>query len=383
VAIAYGFGQSGTPKTIIRAGAGVFYERFALPNIMTTVRQNGMNQLQLLVTDPSRACNPTNVAACTGGTSGNTTYLTAPSLRTPYALMFAVEADQQIVRGVTLSVNFRQTRGIHQFYSENLNAPQNGVYPVPPNGSAAPEVLYRFESGGIFNQSRLDFNINARIHRYLSLYGYTFLNFARSDTGGPSTFPSVPGDIGADYGRGLFDIRQRSYLGGSASLPFGLTWSFTLVGWSGSPYNVTLGSDLNKDSIYNDRPSFLPGENKASCRDAASFESPTSGSRYVPIPINYCTGPGSFVAYTRLVKNFGIGPMRGSHKSSGRGSDTGRRYNFSIGVQFQNLFNNADLSTPQGVLTSPQFGRSTQLAGNPFTASDSVRRIYLQSAFSF
>lgn len=383
IAIAYGLGRSKTPRTILRAGAGVFYQRFPLPNIMTTIRQNGINQTQFLITDPNLQCNPNNIAACSGNSSGNTTYLASRSLRTPYALMFAVAVDRQIVRGVTLSLNFRQTRGIHQFYSENINAPHNGIYPIPPTGSAVPTVAYRFESGGVFNQSRVDLNLNARINKYLSLYGYTFFNFARSDTSGPSTFPSVPGDIGADYGRGSFDIRQRSYLGGSASLPFGLTWSFTLVGWSGSPYNVTLGSDLNKDSIYNDRPSFLPGHSDANCRDSSSFGRPAAGSQYVPIPINYCTGPGAFVAYTRLVKNFGIGAAKGSGKATGRGSDSGRRYNLSVGVHFQNFFNNADLSTPQGVLTSPKFGRSTQLAGNPFTANDSLRRIYLQSAFSF
>jgi hypothetical protein len=383
LAVAYGLGKASSPKTVLRVGAGLFYQRFTLPNIMTTIRQNGVNQAQLLITDPSILCNPNNIAACSGGNSGNTTYLASQSLRTPYSMMFAAGVDQQIIRGLKLSLNFRQTRGLHQFYSENLNAPRGGVYPIPPLGSNAPAVNYRFESGAMFNQSRLDLNLDAKLGKYLSLYGYTLLNFARSDTAGPSTFPTVPGNIRADYGRGLFAIRQRSYLGGSASLPFGLTWSFTLVGWSGSPYNVTLGTDLNKDSIYNERPSFLPGKTQADCRNAASFARPVPGSQYVSIPINYCTGPGSFVAYTRLVKNFGIGAPRGSNKASGRGSDSGRRYNLSIGIQFQNLFNNADVSTPQGVLTSPQFGRSTQLAGDPFTANDSLRRIYLQSAFSF
>jgi hypothetical protein len=208
------------------------------------------------------------------------------------------------------------------------------------------------------------------------------LNFANADTNGAATFPSIPGAIGRDYGRAGWDIRNRSYLGGSASLPFGLTWSFTLVGWTGKPYNVTLGSDLNKDSVYNDRPAFLPGRTNADCKNATDFAQPGAGIAYAPIPINYCTGPGAFVAYSRLVKTIGIG-SRKEAKSSGRGSDTGQRYNVSFGVQFQNLFNNADLAMPQGVLSSPQFGRSTQLAGPPFTSSDAVRRINLQTSFSF
>ncbi len=39
----------------------------------------------------------------------------------------------------------------------------------------------------------------------------------------------------------------------------------------------------------------------------------------------------------------------------GGGGSTGKRYNLSLGVQILNLFNNLDLSTPNGVLTSQQF----------------------------
>jgi hypothetical protein len=34
-------------------------------------------------------------------------------------------------------------------------------------------------------------------------------------------------------------------------------------------------------------------------------------------------------------------------------------------------------------LTSQQFGRSTQLAGNPFTSNSATRRISLQTSFNF
>jgi len=120
----------------------------------------------------------------------------------------------------------------------------------------------------------------------------------------------------------------------------------------------------------------------ADCRTATDFDTSVTGSAYSQIPMNDCTGPGSFVAYTRLVKNFGVGPQsKGS--ASGRGTDSGRSYNLSLGVQFQNLFNDADLAPPQGVLTSPRFGRSTQLAGAPFTSADTVRHVNLLASFSF
>jgi hypothetical protein len=48
-----------------------------------------------------------------------------------------------------------------------------------------------------------------------------------------------------------------------------------------------------------------------------------------------------------------------------------------------NLFNNEDVSTPNGTLTSPNFGRSTQLAGRPFTSNSALRQVSLQTSFTF
>jgi hypothetical protein len=67
----------------------------------------------------------------------------------------------------------------------------------------------------------------------------------------------------------------------------------------------------------------------------------------------------------------------------GGGSSTGKHYNFALGLQVQNLFNNKDLASPNGTLLSQQFGQQTQLAGGPYTTNAAVRRISLQASFNF
>jgi hypothetical protein len=52
-------------------------------------------------------------------------------------------------------------------------------------------------------------------------------------------------------------------------------------------------------------------------------------------------------------------------------------------VNVQNLFNNEDLATPVATLTSPQFGHSTQVNGQPYTTNSALRRISLQASFNF
>jgi hypothetical protein len=419
LSFAYGLGGS-QPKTVLRGGFGMFYDRFDLDNILTTVQLNGKNQVQTTLAHPDSAtCSPTNLEGCTAGTpGGNTTVAAAPNMRTPYSLEFAIGADQQLFRGATLSVNYLNTKGVHQFLSQNINAPTrdsngNWVYPVPPTDGTAPAVIKQYQSEGVYRQNELIANANVR-EKNISIFGYYVLNFAKSDTGGITSFPSQPYNIGADYGRAVFDRRNRLFLGGNVSLPYHISVSPFIIASSGTPFNVTLGRDVNNDSIFNDRPAFgapngiaagQPGSNTiAGC---GSFVTPAAGQ--APIPINYCTGPAQFVANIRASKTFGFGPSTrpqnqggpgggppgghgGGHGGGGRGggpggpggSSTGKKYNLTFSAQVQNLFNNADYATPNATLTSQTlFGRSTQLAGNPYTSSSALRRISLNMSFNF
>jgi hypothetical protein len=423
VSLRYGVGPAkSSPKTVINVGFGIFYDRYVLANVMNTLESNGKNQIQTQLSTVPADCTPQNITACTGTSSGgNKTYSASSNLRSPYTLHYAVGVDQQLFRGATLSVNYVRADGEHQFYSENLNSPTslvNGtpVYPIPPAAGGHPLVLDQYESGGIFHQNQLIANVNIRSSRFFSVGGYGVLNYARSDTNGITSFPSInPYDIREDYGRATFDTRYRAFLYGTANLPYAITVSPIIILSAGTPYNITTGNDNNQDGQFNDRPAFgpsngipagTPGTNTiAGC---GSFVTPSAASPS-PIPINLCSGPKQFVMNLRLTKTFGFGPKTGAAAAAqgpggpggrgipggggaGRGpggpggfsgASTGRRFNLAFGVQALNVFNNVDLSTPNGQLTSQQFGRSTQLAGNPFTSNDAARRISLQTSFTF
>ena len=264
VSIRYGLGKaSSSPKTVLNAGFGIFYDRYQLPNVMTTIESNGINQIQTQLTPPSTACTPQNIAACTGaGTGGIKTIQASPNLRAPYTLHYAFGVDQQLFRGATLSVNYIRADGVHQFYSINANSPTgldasgNPIYPIPPAPGARPVVLDTYESGAVFRQNQLIANVNIRSSRIFTISGYGVLNYAKSDSGGITSFPSANFyDIGEDYGRATFDTRYRLFLFGSLNLPHTITVSPIVILSAGTPYNITTGS-VNLSGQQNSRPAF-------------------------------------------------------------------------------------------------------------------------------
>jgi hypothetical protein len=444
VSVRYGLGKaSGTPKTVLNAGFGIFYDRYMLANIMNTLESNGTNQIQTQLTGNLPAgCTPQNIAACGGGasSSGNKTYSASPNLRSPYTLHYAFGVDQQLFRGATLSVNYIRADGVHQFYSINANSPigldanNQPIYPIPPASGGHPVVRDTYESGAVYRQNQLIANVNIRPKPLFSISGYGVLNFANGDSSGVTSFPSADFyNIGKDYGRTTFDVRYRLFLFGSLNLRHAITVSPIVILSAGTPYNITTGT-VNSSGQLNSRPAFgspngiapgTPGSNTiAGC---GSFITPSSNTPYTPVPINLCTGPSQFTTNVRLTKVFGFGPETGPRAQrqgqggndrggpgtpgapggtgggrggsgggggggrgggpgggfGGGGGSTGRRYNLSFGVQVLNLFNNQDVSTPNGTLTSQNFGRSTQLAGRPFTSPSALRQVFLQTSFTF
>ncbi|MDQ2924926.1 MAG: carboxypeptidase regulatory-like domain-containing protein [Acidobacteriota bacterium] len=414
VSFAYGLGSSKTaPKTVIRGGFGMFYTRFDLGNVITLARENGTVTTLFTLNGSSPGCSPSNVGACTTGVAagGNTTYTRTAGLRTPYILQFALGADQQVSRFGTVSVNYLHARGVHQFASQNAAYPLTGI-PAP----GAP-VVYQYFSEGVFNQNQLIVNANFRAGRWLSLFGYYATNYANGDTSGIDSFITVPHNIAADYGRTTFAVRNRLFMAGSISLPHSIQISPFMVAQSGNPYNVVIGSDLNGDSIRNERPVFGPANGIAAgtagtntIAGCGSFVAPPLGVAYTPVPINLCTGPSLFTLNFRMTKSIGLGPRTdaaiaaaanaASHDHGGvggprggrgggagifgaGGGGSGRRYNVGFGVIVQNIFANHDFANPNGTLNSQLFGQSTQLVGRAYSTNAALRRISLSTSFNF
>jgi hypothetical protein len=414
---AWGLGAKGknAPKTVLRVGSGIFYDRFTEDLALQQQLQNGVIQQQFLVPNPlffnaSQTTLPSGFQSA--ATAPQTKFVPNSNLRTPYILQTGVSLERQLTKAANLSITYLNARGYHQFYTNFINANAPGL--APPS-----EILYQFQSAGIFKQNQLIVNTNVRI-RAVSLFGYYVLNYANSDTSGPTYIPSDPLDPALDYGRASFDYRNRVFVGGSVNLPKGFRLSPFLIASSGPPFNITTGQDIFGNARFTARPAF------ATCSGALPTSvvqtafgcfnvSPQPGQAL--IPINDAVGPTRFTLNVRLSKTFGFGKtkeataaggpggpggggtfgrgpgMGGGRGGGGGGRDggmggfdrgaTNRRYSLTFAVSARNALNDVNLATPVGNLSSPLFGRSNGIAGGPYGSNTANRRIDLQVTFGF
>ena len=438
LAVAWGIHSDGKtpPKTVLRAGLGLFYDRFGWNLIEQADRLNGgpNSQQSITVTDPNFY--PTSFDFATVQSQAQTAaadlaqsvYQISPNLRAPDTLQSAISIERQVTKAATVSVTYLNSRGEHQLYIRNSNAPfvAGGARPNASEGN-----IYQYDSGGIFRENQVIANARMMLGRKFSLFGFYTLSYANSNVaagggsgffGGGNTssasFLSNSYDPTADYGRAAFDVRHRAFIMGSFGLPHGFSLSPFVVISSGSPYNITTGQDNNGDGIFNDRPILVsagtcPTVNPAGtqfCTPLGTFDTgigPTTSLRSI-VPVNYKTGPGNATLNLRLAKTIGFGPETGGGANGGRGprgprgglggrglsgggggggffggASTSHRYNLTISAFARNLLNTQNPGPPVGNLSSPFFAQSISIAGGAFSSASANRRIDLQAMFSF
>ncbi|HZI85963.1 MAG TPA: hypothetical protein VFD48_03960, partial [Pyrinomonadaceae bacterium] len=246
-----------------------------------------------------------------------------------------------------------------------------------------------------------------------------------TDGQGSGLFPVNSYDLTGEYGRASFDVRHRFNFFGTINLPWQVTLNPLITASSGRPFNITTGQDTNLDRLFTERPSFAPAgvdcnnpQANIVCTRFGNFNLHPNPDEAL-IPRNFGEGPGYFAVNLRISKIWSFGTIPSSNAANqqggqgqeaaraagggrggpgegvgvprvpgagggggpgggggggGRGGGGGsafqvaapgvgeaKRYSIQFSVNFQNLFNKVNLSTPVGQLSSPSFGESLAL----------------------
>ncbi len=429
VGLAWGIGPSQgrlrTPKTVLRAGAGYFYDRFSVQNTLNAERFNGVNQVTYTVTNPQffPAAGVPIPALSQLPVVSSATYHVDDNLKAPRMLQTAIGLDRQLPKNIQVSVNYIHTRGLNQLRTYNLNTPLIGTYTGPGLGvyplGAAAGIYDLYSTSGDYKQNQLMFNANARINSRISLFGFYVYGHANTNVLGQ---PSNPYNFNADWARANYDQRHRVNINGSMLAPFGIRFSPNITYNSAGPFNITQGVDQFGSSQYNTRPAFAPADFTGPactpqlaraltpCLVASSYGlfivNPTPGMKV--IPANYGSAFGQFNFNVRVSRSWGWcerasgpagprggagggrggpggfggmgggprgggggprGPMGGGPGPGGMfggGDVSGKKYTLTAGIFVHNLFNTVNPGTPEGNLLSSRFGEPLGLAGGGF-----------------
>jgi hypothetical protein len=354
VALAWGIGpgqgRQKTPNTVLRLGYGWFYSRFPIGNTLNDERFNGVTQTTYTVDNPP-FLSPAALQQIFPGMSSaqalalgipvpaslaqyaqsSATYHTDPNLRAGLQMQTSAGIDRALPKNMQMSINFTDTRAIHQLQTVDINTPIPGSYipalsPLNPTSVAignypygqAAGVYNLYESGGIYKQNQLIFNLRVPLNSHVNLQGYYVFNHASADSGAPSN----PYNFQQDYGRASFDYRHQVNVNGTVTLPWKIRLNPNLTYRSAAPFNITQGIDEYGNTSLNTRPAFEPaGFSGPACTSFLATEGVTcvaNGGKYgnfvinpTPgmkiIPINYGNAFSQFQINISIRRTWGFG----------------------------------------------------------------------------
>ena len=394
--VGFAWDMTGNGKNVLRASYGIFFAMNQLgnnsgnysisqPNIsLSSSYVNsgvGVGQLSTYVfgVSPPPLGPPAITTQLPAGanTSGS---FTDGRLHDPYTGQANVGYTRQLTSNMIASVEYTHIEGIHEYRLIQINPLENAWDPTDadqhiPFGTRRlePAMAASVYGPNILGSISVEENINQSTYQELlfhlerraglatfqatytlaSAYGWGG-GVEGNGGGGATPMPSFNQDNiygPGEWGPALQDERHRVVLSGVFNLPWGVQPSPIFQYSSARPYNLTAGSDCNKDGVNNDYAFMNPstGAFAKGCTTAAGF---------VQVPINYKRGSPIYTLDLRVTKFFNFGEVR-------KLGVFAEFYNLTNRANFANQYNGNSLSAtflqPTGLAAGIPNSRQMQL----------------------
>jgi hypothetical protein len=331
--LALGLGED--QKTVLRGGAGIFYNQTGSGAIADLLQFDGFRLRQILAIDPSYP----DPALNTGNLSELPSDIVrfAPDLRSPYLTQYSFGIEREVLPSLTLSANYTGLRGVSLFRSRDLNAPLAPNFERP---DPAINELRQMESSAGLQSHSLNLALRGRLAGFFRGMVLYTLGSAYNDTEGYSALPPNSYDLAGQWSRADFDQRHQFRLLGTFQIRDLFELGAIFSAESGSPYNLTTGQDTNQDGRAIERPS--------------------------GVPRNSLRGPGAATLNLRASKEVRV---------TGRKPGDSGGLTAELNLDAFNVLNHVNFTNIVGNQSSPFFGRPI--------AAQSARRMQASIQFHF
>jgi hypothetical protein len=246
-------------KMVLRAGYGIYYDQINTTTMRGVVAgYPGFITSQIANDSRSGARIPNdffpNVPTFALPESVGTAFrIASPDAESPYTHQITAGATRQLGTDYALSFDYVHMRGEHFPLTVNVNARQaDGTFPLTSSGLR----LLLYDDAAPIRIHQAQIRLQKRFANRLGfLVGYTLGSAKSIAEGQPlSGTPSDKYNPMADWGPTANDVRHRLVSNVIYELPFGIQVGGIVTANSAPPYNITLGTDLNRDGDNNDRP---------------------------------------------------------------------------------------------------------------------------------
>ena len=331
---------AGQPKFVIRAGFGMFYDRFNESGTLSENRFNGINELRFTVSNRDVDANGQpifntilqNTVFSTSGTATNAPsaatltnlaqpqviYRVANNLQAPYSMLGAINIERQLPHNFTITGVAFLYRTRHALILRDINAPLPGTPTLRPDPQHS--NIFEWESGGFVNMSQFVIGVRNQLNKAVSI----FANYVHGKAVGNTDcffgnqgncIPSNSYDISSDTGRLSFFPRHSFFLGGTIGIPkLKLALNPFIIARTGQFFNITTGIDSNGDRLFLERPAFATSATRPQDLRVTKYGNfdinPQPGEQI--IPRNYGEGPGFFSVNLGISRTFGFGELPGA-----------------------------------------------------------------------
>ena len=235
----------GDHKTVIRAGAGQYYDRIPLRAVANALRGAGTDYktISLQRTQTGAPAFPAKLGSFPTGILFNLATID-PNVKNGYAVQANLQIERELWDGATASIGYLHVRGIHIIMQRNLNVPtvtatQDPVNLGRPNANFANVTQYSGQGDSYYDGMTVSFQL--RSTRWMTARVSYTLSKAIDDTGN-AFFSSPQNNFNIRDDRGLSDNDQRQRFTVSGQTRF-QGWQFSPIFTYGSPYpfNIVTG----------------------------------------------------------------------------------------------------------------------------------------------